>query len=267
MVAARIQQAAEPGAVLASPSTIRLVRHAIESAPAGSVQVTGRGAPIEVNRIDRVLPDAETVARRHEGPFVGRQHEIRQLSAGLAAAIKGRTVRAASVVGLPGVGKSRLVHEFLTEAHRTSTVLRGRALPYGEGITWWPLVEVVHAAAGISSSDDADEVRRKVASALNGVDNADLVERRIGAVLGVHDEPAPPQEVAWAVRVLLERLSSAKSLLVVIDDIQWADPALLDLLEHVADRLRWRRSCCCASPDPSSVTFVPSGWRTGPSTS
>jgi class 3 adenylate cyclase/tetratricopeptide (TPR) repeat protein len=236
-IAARLQQSAGPGEILVSGSTYRLVHHAVEAEVAGSLSVKGRVAPVEAYLVRALIADAETVARRLDGPFISRDAELGILSGALDEAIQRRTTRAVTIIGSPGVGKSRLVHEFLARARPRAEIVRGRCLPYGDGITWWPLVEIVHAAAGVGGADDPATIRARIAGLVEGLEHADLIERRIAAVVGVADEPAPSQEVAWAVRHLFEHLARRRPLVVVLDDIQWAEAPLLDLVEHVADRL------------------------------
>lgn len=236
-IAARLQQSAGPDQILVSGSTYRLIHHAVEAEVAGSLSVKGRLAPVEAYLVRALVPDAEAVARRLDGPFVSRDPELGILSGALNEAIQRPTAHAVTIVGSPGVGKSRLVHEFLTRARPKAEIVRGRCLPYGDGITWWPLVEIVHAAAGVTAVDDPATIRARIAGLVDGLEHAELIERRIAAAIGLIDEPAPAQEVAWAVRHLLEHLAAKRPVVVVLDDIQWAEPPLLDLFEHVADRL------------------------------
>ncbi len=261
-VAARLQQAADPGEVLASKDTLVLVRHAVDVEPGGDRTLKGRSAAVEVSRVLAVRDDAETVSRRLDGPFVGRADEMAVLASALRDVSEDGVARSVTLVGSPGVGKSRLVHEFLQHARQVATVVRGRCLPYGDGIAWWPLVEILQAAAGIVGADDRSVIRAKLAAVVEGAEHADLIERRLATVVGAADEVAPPQEIAWAVRRLLEHLTRSAPVVVVVDDIQWADPSLLDLFEHVADRLSDARLLLVTIARPELAEVRP-GWMDG----
>jgi tetratricopeptide (TPR) repeat protein len=155
------------------------------------------------------------------------------------------------LLGTAGVGKSRLVAEFIAAEEADATVLRGRCLSYGEGITYWPIGEIVRAAAGIDEADTADAARAKIGELLEGEREADVLATRVAAAVGLSAEPAPQEELFWAIRRLLEHLARERPLVVLIEDIHWAEPTLLDLLEHIAD---WSRDApllllCPARPE------------------
>ena len=155
---------------------------------------------------------ATGVARHLDRPMVGRQRELDRLAADFSDAAASRTTRLFTLIGPAGVGKSRLVADFLTRVGDTATVARGRALSYGDGITYWPLVEI-------------------------------LVQLGIEPDRAISSSPADTQ---LATRALFEEAARDRPLILVIDDLQWAEPPLLDLIEHIAD---WSRDV----PDPAPV--------------
>ena len=156
------------------------------------------------------------------------------------------------------MGKSRLAGEFLASASAAGTVLRGRCLPYGEGITFWPVVEMVREAAGISDEDTPEAARRKVAQLVDGEEHGPVIAERVGQVVGLVRDSAVPEETFWAVRKLLEALARRKPLVLVLDDAHWGEPGLLDLVEHIAD---WTRDApvlllCLASAEAVGAPYV-----------
>ncbi len=138
-------------------------------------------------------------------------------------------------MGSAGVGKSRLVHELLQQVGGEGQVLRTRCLPYGEGITFWPIVELAQAAAGIGPADGAETARGKLETLLEGADERDAIVERVAAAIGLSAAVVPTEEIFWGVRKLLEAIARRQPLIVVMDDVHWAEPTMLDLIEHVSD--------------------------------
>jgi tetratricopeptide (TPR) repeat protein len=175
-----------------------------------------------------VMPDVPAYTRRIDAPFVGRVEELAALERELVRAADERSCRLCTVVGEPGIGKSRLVGELIAAAEERARVVVGRCLSYGEGITYWPLAEIVRQVAGTEP-----EVRLRELLAAD--EEAGLVAERITGAVG---EPpaatAPPEETFWAFRRLFEALAATQPLIVVVDDAHWAEPTLLDLLEYVS---------------------------------
>src|SRR5207253_455255 len=174
-------------------------------------------------------PD-DAIARRRESPLIGRENESRLLRDAFELACGDRRCQTITLVGPAGMGKSRLTEEFARFARESATVLRGRCLAYGDGITFWPLTEVVRQAAGLDHSDQAESAREKLA-ALAGPD--DDVLARIASMVGLSPEQFPVQELFWATRKLFEQLARERPLVVVFEDLHWAEPTFLDLVEHV----------------------------------
>jgi len=183
--------------------------------------------------------------------MVGRERQLRLLHDTFEAAAGDCACHLVTVLGAAGVGKSRLAAEFLAEVGQQATVLRGRCLSYGEGITWWPVTELLRAAVGLSDTDGPGAARAKLEAALAGEERAGLVADRLAGLLGLAESTGSPEELPWAVRRLLEAVARDRPLVVMLDDLHWAEPTLLDLIEHVAD---WSRDaaillCCLARPE------------------
>ena len=224
--AARLEQAASPGEVLIGEPTFRLVRSAVEVDAVDPVAAKGKAEPVPAYRLRAVRSLVAGRARRLGGLLVGRRDELAALRGELEQAL-GRC-RLTSVIGEPGVGKSRLVKELVSGAD--ALVLEGRCLSYGEGITYWPLAEILRTAAGIYDETSVAEARERLA-ALAGEPS---VATPLELTLGLGDGSASPETIAWATRTVLEQLSEKRLVVVVLDDLHWAEEALLDLVEHVA---------------------------------
>jgi class 3 adenylate cyclase/tetratricopeptide (TPR) repeat protein len=232
-VAARLEQAAPAMEVLVGGSTYRLVRDAVEVEPMEPLELKGKAEPVTAYRLLTVHGTDEGVARRTDTPMVGRETELADLRAAFSRAVQGNRCHAVTLIGDAGVGKSRLIRAFLADLGPDVRVARGRALSYGEGITFWPLAEVVRDAAGIDIDAPAQLALDKLHAL---VDDADAVER-VASAIGLLDRQLPLTELFWGVRRFLEILAGERPLVVVIDDIHWAEPTFLDLLEHLTASL------------------------------
>ena len=230
--AARLQQAAEPGEILLAEPAYRLVRESVEAEFLASVELKGK-QPVAAYRLVGVLSMAEP-APRLEAPLVGRQDTLAQLEWALERTVTEKGCRLVSVFGAPGIGKSRLAHEFVTRLGERATVLRGRCLPYGDGITFWPLAEMVKQAGGIREGDGADEAVAKLEALLEPDEDARTIGETIAQLTGLLETRGAVEEGFWAVRTLFARLAHARPLVAMLDDAQWAEPTLLALIEHVA---------------------------------
>ena len=218
-VAARLEQNAEPGEILIGQETQQLVRDAVE-VEAVELELKGKSAPVAAYRLLHVEPGSAGLVRRLDSPLVGRTRELQRLRDDFENVVSGRSSYLFTLLGPAGVGKSRLVEEFIRESADRARILRGRCLHYGEGITYWPLVEVL-----LQLGADADAE----------------------SVLALPS----PNEAAVATRKLLEAQAAERPLVVVWDDIQWAEPTFLDLIEHIVD---WSRGApilvlCVARPE------------------
>jgi class 3 adenylate cyclase len=203
-VAARLEQAAGAGEALIGAQTRALVRDAVRVEAVEPLTLKGKAEPVAAYRLLDVISDAAPLARHLETPLVGRERERQRLWRDYEDAVADRTCRLFTLLGPAGIGKSRLVADFLQRVGDDADVLRGRCLSYGEGITYWPLVEIL-VAIGVEPD----------------------------SVIGTS-----PPETQLAFRRLLEARASERPQVVVIDDLQWAEPVFVDLVEHVADLSR-----------------------------
>ena len=204
-VAARLQNAADPDEILIGEATLELVRGAVEIEPVELLQLKGKAEPVASHRLVSVH---EAPERSHESRFVGRDRELGFIREAWQRAVTGQC-ELVTVVGDPGIGKSRLVAEAL--ATLDVRVVRGRCLPYGEGITYWPVVEVIKQ--------------------LDAAPSDPLAAGSIGSLLGETEQSTSAEEIGWAFRKLLEEQAP---LVVVFDDIQWGEQTFLDLVEGIA---------------------------------
>ena len=239
-VAARLEQAAEPGEILIGDETYRLTRDAAVVDVLEPRTLKGKAGPVAAHRLISVQ-GTEGFLRNTSGTMVGRSREQRQLESVWERMTSERACQLFTVLGAAGVGKSRLAAEFLASLHDT-LVVRGRCLPYGEGITYWPVVEV--------------------AKQLPEVDLDPTAAETIGALLGNQKLVTSSAEIAWAFRKQLEAVARTQPLVCVFDDLHWGEATFLDLVEHVADLSRDAPilMLCMARPD---ILDRRTGWGGG----
>jgi class 3 adenylate cyclase/tetratricopeptide (TPR) repeat protein len=208
-VAARLEQTAQPGEVLVGEQTLALVHTAAEVEPVAPLELKGKAEPVLAYRLLRVR---EAPERRHEALFVGRERELAIVREAWKRVQAERRCELVTITGDAGVGKSRLVAEALASIE--ATIVRGRCLPYGEGITYWPVVEVLKQLDLLPSEEVATVAIR--------------------SLLGETEAATSAEEIAWAFRKTLEHASAKQPLVVLFDDVQWGEETFLDLIEHVA---------------------------------
>jgi DNA-binding SARP family transcriptional activator len=199
---------------------------------------------------------------RERAPMVDREDEMAFLRRVLDRTVATRRSHVFTVVGSPGIGKSRLVDEFVAEASASNTVLIGRCLPFGDGITFWPIVEAVRSAAGIADDDGVDEARKKLAAVAAREPDADVIAERVARVIGLSTEPSGPGETAHGVRRLLESLARERPLVLVVEDLHWAEPTLLDLIDGLIGRAGGAPVLIVATARPEFLEERP-GWGGG----
>ncbi len=231
-LAVRLQQAAEPGQVLLGQGARRLAAGAVEVESAGPLEVKGRPEPLWTWRALRV----HDAARLPAAPLVGREAELELLENSFQRAVRNRGAQLVTVFGEPGLGKTRLVTEFLDSLERVTT-LSGRTLPYGEGVTYWPLASMIKASAGITDDDPANDAFEKLRLSCESEAVADLLAVALG-VLGAAEGEHSSAELTWAALRWAEQLADLQPLVLVFEDVHWAEEPLLDLIEHLARSLR-----------------------------
>ncbi len=220
-VAARLQQAADPGEILLDEQTERLVRDAVrtERVDPDALKATGRESAW---RLLELAPEAPGYLRRLETPLVGRVDELEQLQQCFERAVEQRAAKLFTVLGPAGIGKTRLARELVRSIGERATVLQGHCPSYGEGITFWPLREIVEQVGDLSV-------------ALAGEGEADAIADRILGAVGLSGQQTTNEETFWAARKLFEALGRRRPLVVLLEDAHWAEPALLDLVEHIVE--------------------------------
>jgi class 3 adenylate cyclase/tetratricopeptide (TPR) repeat protein len=239
-VAARLEQSAAPGEVLLGAATQRLVSGAgVETEAVDPLALKGKTEPVPAFRLLRVRPGPAPRAQRMDAPLVGRSAELDLLMSAFRETLASQSCRLISVVGEAGVGKSRLVAEFVSLVDADATVVRGKCLSYGEGITFWPVSEIVREAAGIREGDSAARALQRISALVGEDEQRHLVAKCVAEAVGLSEPSATQEEIAWAVRRFLRSLAERRPLVAVIDDLQWAEPSLLDLVatlpSHVGD--------------------------------
>ena len=242
--AARLQSAAPVGSVIVDESTMRSTESVVTFEPLEPVTAKGKGDPISVWRATHARSRVGEPEGAAQTPFVGREHERTLLLETFLRAERESSVQVVTVVGEPGIGKSHLVTELRTaldERPDLVTWRHGRCLPYGEGITFWALGEVVKAEAGILESDDQIETAAKldacVSALVDDESEREWFTARLSALAGVNAEGGAigRDEAFTAWRRFLEAIGARRPFVFVVEDIHWADEALLDFLEHVLD--------------------------------
>jgi class 3 adenylate cyclase len=252
-VGARLEQAAGSGEVLIGESTYALAKDHVDVDALPALTAKGKTDPLLAYRLRRVHPAGGPMRRRRfSGPLVGRRRPLLQARMAYDTVVEERACALLTVVGSPGVGKSRLVEELLAQVRGEAHVLEGRCLSYGEGITYWPVAEMLQPIV-----DDA----RGWSARLSGVDHAEEIASGLDAMLG-RSTLAGSAQMAWAFRRLLESLARDRPVVVVVDDVQWAEPPLLDLLDHVTDLSRDAPILIVCMARPEFLQTRP-GWGAG----
>src|SRR3954454_8478152 len=259
--AARLQSAAPVNGVLVGETTYRATSHAIEYREADAVEAKGKSEPIRVWVVGEARSRVGVDLVEARSPLMGREHELDSLRHALERSRSQRQLQLVTLVGVPGIGKSRLVRELfqVVAAEPDFTTWRqGRSLPYGEGISFWALAEIVKAQAGILESDSEAEVSAKLAAVVTEVaadaSEADWMGSRLRGLVGLQaeDESSVQQSErfsAW--RAFIEALAHERPVVLVFEDLHWADDGLLDFVDQLVD---WARSApilvlCTARPE------------------
>jgi class 3 adenylate cyclase len=266
-VAARLEQAAPPLEVLIGEPTYRLVKEHVEAEEVEPLELKGKSERVRAYRLIAVR-ELASGAREAQTPLVGREHEVSTLEETLAEAVETSACRLVTIVGEPGVGKSRLTAELLQRHGSEARTLRCRCLPYGRGITFWPLVELVRDAAGIHDTDSPATGLAKLEALVPASPD---VRDRVASAVGLAEEQYPLDEIYWGTRKLLEALARDRPVILQVEDVHSGEEAFLALLEHVVNRAKApllllctsrpelldRRPDWCAAPEGRRIVLEP----------
>jgi class 3 adenylate cyclase len=237
-VAARLEAAAAPGEILLGVETYALVHEAVSSEAVEPLALKGKSEPVPAWRLTGVTDATGRHARPSDAPLVGRRRPLRNLDDAFHEAVEERICHLFTIVGAAGVGKSRVVDEFIGSLGEQAQVASGRCLAYGQGITYWPVAEAIRDGAGIAEDDPPERGIARLREVLGAEPEAERVAAIIGGLLGIAESPSAPDEIFRAIRKTFEALARTKPLVLVFDDIHWGEPTFLDLIEHMAD---WTR--------------------------
>jgi class 3 adenylate cyclase/tetratricopeptide (TPR) repeat protein len=257
-VAARLQQQAAPGEVLIGPVARGLSYQGIDAEEVGPVELRGLQEAIPVWRAV-CAGGGSGRSSSVRAPLIGRESELELLGNTFDRTVRDRRAHLFTIYGEAGVGKSRLAREFV-DGLEGATVLVGRCLPYGEGITYWPLAEMVKTVAGISDDDPIEEAFEKLKAHCEDEAVADLLGLASG-VLEALDGERSAQEIAWAARAFVEKLAETQPVVLGFEDIHWAEEPLLELIEHLSDWVRAPLLILCLAR--AELLDVHPGWGGG----
>jgi class 3 adenylate cyclase/tetratricopeptide (TPR) repeat protein len=258
-LAARLEQTAEPGQILIGEQTRVLLGDTVRAEELPPLSVKGKREPVRAWRLLELMPAR---SRELDPSLVGRGPELDQLEGWFRTAVDRRTCAAITVAGSAGVGKSRLTREFLHGLADRATVVEGHCVPYGVGVTFWPVNEAIRRAAGIGPRTGTSQARRRITALLDGMADGELVAPRIQSLLGLRRAAPGLQETFWAVRRLFEHMAGRGPLVAVFEDIHWAEPTLLDLFEYLVDRVHAAPVLLVFVARPDLLEARP-GWLSG----
>jgi class 3 adenylate cyclase len=235
-VAARLEQTAPPDEILIGERTLDLVRDSVVVEPVTPLELKGKSEPVPAFRLVEVTDGPAERARRLDAPLVGRERELALLREAFDRTVEGDGCELVTLVGPAGIGKSRLAEDFGASVAGEAKVVTGRCLSYGEGLTFWPLRAIVEGLVGSADDESSEQAQARIARLLeDDEDTATIVERVAGA-LGQSEAAAYPAETFWAVRKLLEAAAREQPLVLLFEDIHWAEPTFLELIEDLAGK-------------------------------
>jgi class 3 adenylate cyclase/tetratricopeptide (TPR) repeat protein len=252
-VARRLEEVGDPGGVLIGEETYQLVRDAVRTEEVASLTLQGVAEPVSAFRLLEVLPGKPGRIPRLQAPMLGRDLEHELLLTLFARVLAERRCHLVTILGRAGVGKTRLADEFGRGLAERAQVLRGHCLEYGDAVTFWPVVQIVRQAAEITPTEEPSVAHQRLAALFGGDERDRQAVSQIEQLLGIAEAPPGelPGDTSWALRRLLESIARRQPLVVLIEDLQWAQPILLDALEHIADNASDEpiMLVCMARPD------------------
>jgi predicted ATPase/class 3 adenylate cyclase len=261
-VAKRLQEAATPNEILIGEATHKLVRRVVV-VESSSPRALKHGEKFPAITLVNIIGRATGFQRRFEALFVGRQHQRAMIETIFGDLVSTRTCHLLTVLGEAGVGKSRLVSEVAGSLPSETIVAHGRCLPYGAGITYWPLADIVREIAQAAVGDPGKQPAAAIAKILAGHAKAQLIAERVTELLGFGDgEPGTREETFWAVRRLFEVLARKRPLVIVVEDLHWAEQTFLDLIEHLVDVSHGYPIMVVGTARPELLDTRP-GWGSG----
>ena len=236
IIAKRLEQGASAGEIIIGRATYPLVEHAVRAGPLERIPVKGKSEEVVRRRVEEVDLEAPSVARRMDLPLVGRSEELGLLEHAFERAVEEKSCRLFTVLGPAGIGKSRLVGELCSRLGERATTAVGRCLPYGEAITYWPLAEILRSLGDVAGALGADAV---------------TVREQLDGLTGASEAATSSEEAFWAVRRTFEACARRRPVVVCVEDVHWAEPMLLDLVEYLVG---WSRDApillvCLARPE------------------
>ncbi len=237
-VAQRLEATADVGEILIGEMTHALARDAIRAEATAPLQLKGREEPVTAFRLLEVLPGVPSHVRRFDSPMIGRERELQLLADAFVRTVSERSCHLVTVLGTAGVGKSRLVREAVAQAGDHARLLVGTCLPYGEGITFWPVLEVVKQGTGIVDGDSTEQAIAKIEATLAGDEAAALAADRVAALVGLEESGETAEQGFWGFRKLVEALAREQPTILVFDDVNAGESRFLDLVERLADWVR-----------------------------
>src|SRR5262245_34855824 len=266
--AARIQSAAPQDGILVGRMTYLATERAFDFREAEPVQAKGKSEAVAVWEVVAAR-DGAAARPRDETPFVGRESELAQLAGFCDEILEERRAGIATIVGSPGIGKSRLLHELVSRLEQRCDVHWGRCLSYGEGITYWPITDIVRSAAGILRSDERATIGAKLDAFLESLPTDDVDELRtiaaaLSNLIGIPTTPRgtyatseiSQAELHWGIRRTLQLLAVGRPTAIVVEDLHWAEQTLLELIAYVSgdDTDAPLVLVCSARPDLEEVS-------------
>jgi predicted ATPase len=235
-VAARLEQTAPPDEILIGGHTLELVRDSVVVEPVPPLELKGKSEPVPAFRLVEVTDGPAEGARRLDAPLIGRERELALMREAFDRAVAGRGCELVTLVGPAGIGKSRLAEDFGASLASEAKVVAGRCLSYGEGLTFWPLRAIVDGLVGTADEESSEQAQARIARLLEDDDDTATIVERVAGALGQSEAAAYPAETFWAVRKLLEAAARDQPLVILFEDIHWAEPTFLELIEHLAGK-------------------------------
>jgi predicted ATPase/class 3 adenylate cyclase len=236
-VAARLEGAATPGQILLGADTYSLVRGSVQAEELEALTLKGKSKPVEAWRLIAGTDSGsrQTHERPMDAPLVGRRRPLRLLDEAFREVVEDRVCHLFTVLGVAGVGKSRLIDEFVAALGDQAQVANGRCLAYGHGITYWPVIEALRNGLALPEDAPSETAQARLGDLLVDDAERERIQAVIGHLLGLIEQAPAPTEIFWGIRRTFEAMARRRPLVLILDDIHWGEPTFLDLVDHIAD--------------------------------